>query len=328
MPRRVADSTPRPPAPSTTPTLPSGVLRSGSSGEAVHQLQQALVKLNLLTAAQAQSGSGQFDSATAGALKRFQEQWRLNPDATYGPATRSAMVRALAGDKPPAAAPQQNTVTPSSSEPMRGLFGADRFNKTVALTFDDGPHPVNTPKVLDILEQYDVKATFFVTGENAQKYPELVRRIVAEGHTIGHHSWDHDDLRRTSPSQIRAELRRTQQAVGAALGRPYEIDQFRPPYGAMNDGVKQAVRDENDLAIMWNVDSLDWKFRNDDAKILQQVFEGSSSVYARGGVVLFHDIHPQTVRVLDDVIVRLKSEGFDIQKTDRLIGQKYQAPQS
>ena len=227
----------------------------------------------------------------------------------------------------PAPTPKPTTpgkqTTKPKNEAVQGLFYNDRFEKQVALTFDDGPHPVNTPKVLDILKEYGVKGTFFVTGNNAERYPELIRRIVKEGHTLGNHTFAHPDLAKMSEAEVLNELSRTQRAVDKALGKHYELEQVRPPYGSMDAEVKSAISKGDDTAILWNVDSNDWRYKNDDAKILENVFAGSSSVYVRGGVILFHDIHPQTVRVLDDVIARLQKEKFTITTTEAFLDQKY-----
>lgn len=281
-------------------------------------LQAALVKLGYLTQAQMNTGPGTFGKQTEAALVAFQKASGLEGVGVYGVKTRQAMARALAAP-PPAPAPQP---------PLKGLFHADAFDRRVALTFDDGPHPVNTPKVLDILKQYNARATFFVTGENAKRYPELIKRIVAEGHTLGNHSHRHADLTRLTAAEVKADLETTHREVEKALGRPYALTQVRPPYGAMDQEVKDVLRANETLAVMWNVDSNDWRHRNDDGAILKEIFEGANSVYAGGGVVLFHDIHPQTVRVLDDVLARLQREQFKIVKTDKFLSEKYPAVHS
>src|SRR5690606_16810957 len=107
--------------------------------------------------------------------------------------------------------------TPKAGEAVQGLYYSDRFEKQVALTFDDGPHPVNTPQVLDILKEYGVKGTFFVTGNNAERYPALIKRIVDEGHTLGNHTFGHPDLAKLSEADVLNELARTQRAVDKAL---------------------------------------------------------------------------------------------------------------
>ena len=101
----------------------------------------------------------------------------------------------------------------------------------IALTFDDGPDRQTTPPILDELHKHDIKATFFVLGRQVKKNPELLRRIVAEGHTIGNHTYDHADLSDLNEEQMRRELRSTQKAVDDALGYHYPMVLMRPPYG-------------------------------------------------------------------------------------------------
>ena len=101
----------------------------------------------------------------------------------------------------------------------------------VALTFDDGPDPGTTPRILATLRRHDVKATFFVVGSQVERHPGLLRRIVEEGHTIGNHSYDHADMSYLTPAQIRLELQRTQKTVDKALGYHYQMKIMRPPYG-------------------------------------------------------------------------------------------------
>ncbi|HEY3445833.1 MAG TPA: polysaccharide deacetylase family protein [Myxococcales bacterium] len=222
-----------------------------------------------------------------------------------------------------AAAPQAPVTTPTKpAEPQKPATNnttpavtpnkTDGFQKVVSLTFDDGPHPVNTPRVLEILKKHDVKATFFVTGEGVLKQPDLIRRIVAEGHTLGNHTFTHANLSKLTPAQAKVELEKTQAAIDKVLGYHYPISVVRPPYGA-GPAVARAAMEPGQKIVLWNVDSNDWRYKNDDAKIMENIFAGSNSVQARGGTILMHDIQPQTVRVLDDVISRLQKQGFDIQ---------------
>lgn len=206
---------------------------------------------------------------------------------------------------------------------VAGLYYRDQFGKKVALTFDDGPHPVNTPKVLDILAKYGVKATFFVTGNGARKYPDLVRRIVAEGHTLGNHTLDHPDLSRLSKAKVEKQFADTQAAVDAALGCHHELSLYRPPYGAMNESTRDVVRERGGAMLIWRVDSNDWRHRSEPEKIMTEVFGGSGGVTAGGGVILFHDIHPQTVQMLGDVLERLHGDGFEVYPATDLLEQKY-----
>ncbi len=225
---------------------------------------------------------------------------------------------------PPAASDHWSAPT-TTGGPVRGLFWGDAHPGEIALTFDDGPSSTTTPAILAALKARQVKATFFVLGQNARRCPELIRQIVAQGHTLGNHSFDHARLTTLSATALRAELEDTQKAVDAALGFHYELTQVRPPYGEVNDQVRNTVRDAGDVAVLWNIDSNDWRYPNDDAKILDNVFSGPDSVYGRGGVVLMHDIHPQTTRVLGQIIDRLRREKFRFTDTDALLEKKYPA---
>jgi peptidoglycan/xylan/chitin deacetylase (PgdA/CDA1 family) len=323
-----SDSTPPAPAPETAPDQPTPTPAPTASAPSAPAAASAPKTYTV------QAGDTLYGIAkkTLGDGGRYPEIQSLNqeilPDANK---LKVGMVLKLpTGAEAPTApvqpAPKPTTPSkpaPKPNEAVQGLFYNDRFEKQVALTFDDGPHPVNTPKVLDILKEYGVKGTFFVTGNNAERYPELVKRIVAEGHTLGNHTFAHPDLAKLSEADVLNELSRTQRAVDKALGKHYDLEQVRPPYGSMDAEVKSAIAKGDDTAILWNVDSNDWRYKNDDAKILDNIFSGSSSVYVRGGVILFHDIHPQTVRVLDDVLARLKHEKFTITTTDAFLDQKY-----
>jgi len=256
---------------------------------------------------------GLWGPKTSGAVKAFQASKKLPQTGQLDPGTLSALATAAA------AVPNKPTTTTTTTPVKPG--GVDSFKRNVNLTFDDGPHPVNTPRVLDILKQHDVKAVFFVTGQGVEAHPELIRKIVAEGHALGNHTFTHADLSKLTPDQAKAEFARTQAAIDKALGYHYELTMVRPPYGA-GSSVARAAAPGKDI-VLWNVDSNDWRYRNDDAKIMANVFEGAESVHARGGTILFHDIHPQTVRILDDVISKLQKEGFNIERTDAALARKH-----
>src|ERR1700733_14183506 len=133
----------------------------------------------------------------------------------------------------------------ASMWPSSRLFGsaltAPARPDEIALTFDDGPNPTWTPKLLDILASHEVSATFFLLGAQANAYPELVRRIAAAGHVIGNHTWSHPNLARSSSEVIREELKRTQQTLQQTTHAPIMF--FRPPYGARRPEVFRIARE-------------------------------------------------------------------------------------
>ncbi|MCG5436439.1 polysaccharide deacetylase family protein [Micromonospora foliorum] len=154
----------------------------------------------------------------------------------------------------------------------------------VALTFDDGPDPTWTPLILDVLRRAQVKATFCLVGENAEAYPDLVRAIVAEGHTVCNHTWNHDLDLGTRPRQdIEADLQRTSNAIHAAAAQT-SIQYFRQPGGAWTDQVV-AVADELGMtSLHWAVDPRDWEVPG-AASIAATVIQGVEA----GSIVLMHD---------------------------------------
>ena len=133
----------------------------------------------------------------------------------------------------------------------------------LALTFDDGPNPAWTPRLLDLLASHDVRATFFLVGSRAQALPALVHQIVAAGHLIGNHSWSHPNLALSSARRIDEELSRTNQILAQIAGAP--IRYFRPPYGARRPEVLRAARCLGMIPVLWNAMTSDWKNPSADA---------------------------------------------------------------
>jgi peptidoglycan/xylan/chitin deacetylase (PgdA/CDA1 family) len=148
----------------------------------------------------------------------------------------------------------------ASRYPGSRLFGealtAPRRPGEIALTFDDGPNPAWTPRLLDTLAAQNVHATFFLLGGFAQAGPDLVRRIAAAGHLIGNHTWSHPDLSRTSAGKIRDELQRTTATLEQITGAPVRL--FRPPFGARRPAVFRIARELGLRPVLWNAMTSDW----------------------------------------------------------------------
>ena len=149
----------------------------------------------------------------------------------------------------------------ASKWPSSRIFGealiAPRRPGELALTFDDGPNAIWTPRLLDILARHGVQATFFVLGSRAATEPALVRRIVAEGHLIGNHSWSHLNLALTAAGRVRDELLRSKETLEEISSRPVKF--FRPPFGARRPMVLRAARDLGMTPVLWNAMTSDWK---------------------------------------------------------------------
>src|SRR3954468_21159016 len=193
----------------------------------------------------------------------------------------------------------------------------------VAITFDDGPDPRWTPKILDILKTANVKATFFVVGVNAERYPSLVRRIVNEGHEIGNHTYYHPNLALCWPEHIRLELNATQLLIETITGRATTL--FRPPYAAdtqpsqMSELMPLEIAQElNYLVVLENIDPQDWAKPGADI-ILQRVKQQRRD----GSIILLHDAggdRSQTVEALPRILDWLKTRGDTVVSVSTLLG--------
>lgn len=172
----------------------------------------------------------------------------------------------------------------------------------VALTFDDGPYAPVGNQIMDSLAQYGGKATFFVVGSRAAAYETELKRMVAEGHEIGNHTFDHKYLNRLNGAQIQSEINRCSDAVFAATGvRPQLV---RLPGGNKNQTVLQNVKAP---MIMWSIDTLDWKTRNTN-KTIQSVL----TKVRDGDIVLMHELYPQTGAAALDIIPKLTAAGYQL----------------
>lgn len=158
----------------------------------------------------------------------------------------------------------------------------------IALTFDDGPNPAWTPKLLDVLAAHDVHATFFMLGGFAQTQPELVRRIAAEGHLIGNHTWSHPNLSRTPARRVREELARTSDLLEQMVGAP--VRYFRPPFGARRPAVFRIARELGLTPVLWNAMTNDWNEPSAD-RIAERLAQKAERLTRGGSAVniVLHD---------------------------------------
>lgn len=196
---------------------------------------------------------------------------------------------------------------------MRGhiIWRGRAGNSSVALTFDDGPHPVYTAQVLEVLRRYGARATFFALGRNAERYPHLIRQISADGHTVGNHSYGHRPLIFTSGSLIRREMVRTSQIIERITGQKPCF--FRPPRGL---GGWRALRTASQLGmrtVFWSLSPKDWT-QPGTRRIVQRVLSKTRD----GSIILLHDAkfndpredRSQTIRALPDIILGLRDQGY------------------
>lgn len=190
----------------------------------------------------------------------------------------------------------------------------------IAMTFDDGPAEKLTPKLLDFLAAHRMKATFFVVGQCAAEFPEIVKRAAREGHEIANHSWSHPNLGKMSDEAVRRELQKTDDAIKAATGvRPTVM---RPPYGSITARQKQWIHEEFGYrVIIWDVDPLDWK-RPGPSVVRERIVSQTQP----GSIILAHDIHPPTIEAMPATLEQLEAKGFKFVTVSELLAMAKPAP--
>lgn len=198
----------------------------------------------------------------------------------------------------------------ASSDISSGVFLKAKCQNTefpqgLLLTFDDGPHPENTPEILGILEKNGVKAVFFVTGSKVEEYPEIVKKISEKGHTIGNHSFSHSNL---FPFYLKntmlSELERTAVLVEKLTGK--KLRYFRPPFGVTNPRIAYAAKKLNYVTVGWSVRSKDTVLK-DSGVILKKVLE----LVKGGDIILLHDTVDGSVKMLDKLINQCRTDGLE-----------------
>src|SRR5256714_14976626 len=183
----------------------------------------------------------------------------------------------------------------------------------IALTFDDGPNAKLTPKLLDLLAAHHIKATFFLIGENAAEYPDIVARERREGHEVANHSWSHPNFGKMSDEGVRSQLRRTDDAIRSATGSRPTL--MRPPYGSVTARQKKWINQESGYrVILWDVDPLDWK-RPGPPVVRNRILKETQP----GSIVLSHDIHPGTIEAMPSTLDALEAKGFKFVTVSELI---------
>ena len=204
-------------------------------------------------------------------------------------------------------APTATPDAPAAAGPAASVDCAQA--RCVALTFDDGPGRL-TGRLLDDLAAADVPATFFVLGTSVRVAPDVVRRMVAEGHEVGNHTYDHLQLTKLGAEQQRAQVARTA-SVLADAGVTATV--FRPPYGSHDATTREVV---GLPVILWDVDTLDWKTRSTEATVASAVGDARA-----GSIVLMHDIHEPTVAAVPAIVAGLREKGFTLVTVSQLLGE-------
>lgn len=208
-------------------------------------------------------------------------------------------------------------INPPQNLPPEGEYSDYAGQKIVALTFDDGPGPY-TERLLNELQKRGVRATFFVLGNRVDSYPELIKRMAAEGHVVGNHSNSHKMLHNMSLSQIRTEMELCATKIEKLLG--YKPSVMRCPGGNCSNNVKQYAKDAGIPILYWGVDTRDWESRNVNS-ILNVAF-GKNGIHD-GSIVLMHDIYSTTVDATIQMVDRLLAEGYVFVTVPEMLHARY-----
>ena len=194
----------------------------------------------------------------------------------------------------------------------RDIIVSRGVGEGIALTFDDGPHPEFTPRLLDALNAAGISATFFVTGDRANRHRDILQRIAADGHDIGNHTWSHSEPRETSAGQLIDEVRHTRDLIEDVTSRECRL--FRPPKGELTLRKLLALRRERQTIVLWNQDTKDYRMSEASDEIVAWCCGYQP---ASGDIVLMHDNHPHAMTAVEF----LNNERTDVLSACRTVSQ-------
>lgn len=205
-----------------------------------------------------------------------------------------------AGAEPEEMIPVEHLVLPEEKKTEK---------KRIALTFDDGPHPIYTPQMLELLKEEQVPATFFLLGENVELYGDVVKEIAKEGHLIGNHTYHHVQVTSLSLEEACKEIQETSDLIEELTGTGTEY--VRPPFGTWNEELEERL---NMIPVMWSIDTKDWTTQNVDWIVRETVKHAEDH-----DIILMHDSYQSTVDAVKRVIEQLEAEGFEFVTVDEII---------
>ena len=188
----------------------------------------------------------------------------------------------------------------------------------IAITFDDGPHPILTPRILNILDRFHVSATFFMVGVNIENYPETARAVIDAGHEVGNHTYSHTHLERLSREDVEREIWLCEDILEELC--EYRPHLFRPPEGAMSTYVENSSEENDYTLILWSLDTRDWENKN-----TEQIVETVLSKIHPGDIILMHDYigrHSKTPEALEILLPRLIERGYEPVTVSELLGER------
>ena len=205
-----------------------------------------------------------------------------------------------AGAEPEETIPVEHLVLPEEKKTEK---------KRIALTFDDGPHPIYTPQMLELLKEEQVPATFFLLGENVELYGDVVKEIAKEGHLIGNHTYHHVQITSLSLEEACKEIQETSDLIEELTGTGTEY--VRPPFGTWNEELEERL---DLIPVMWSIDTKDWTTQNVDWIVRETVKHAEDH-----DIILMHDSYQSTVDAVKRVIEQLEAEGFEFVTVDEII---------
>lgn len=250
-------------------------------------------------------------------VKKTKKRKKKAKKATVNTQTDTADTTTLVEQPAEAVTPQ--TFTPKM--PGKRISQVSVPGPYVAVTFDDGPSPANTPKILDILKRHNAKATFFVLGQLAAQHKGILARAVSEGHEVAAHTWSHIKMTGSSQARIISEMDRTIDVITEAIGRRPTL--MRPPYGACNSHIQDLMMSRYGMStIMWSVDTADWK--HPGVSVVTNRAVGNAR---NGSIILLHDIHASTLAAVEGIVTGLQRRGFKLVTVSELIDMGRRAAQ-
>lgn len=254
-----------------------------------------VAKLLTMTAAQQEEGTSPSSSISGSRPQpdsSADKGKKILPDGTAGEET----------EPPSKDSPGSNGEAQNSDTKMQE-------KKKVALTFDDGPDSEYTPMLLDGLAERNVKATFFVIGKQAEAQPEIMQRLVKEGHLIGNHTYNHVDIRHMTESSAEEEILKANEVIEKYTGE--EPCFLRPPFGSGSSSLEKKIEM---IPVLWTIDTMDWACQN-ESKICTTVYREIQE----NSIILMHDEYPTTVRAALRVIDKLQKEGYEFVTVDKIV---------
>lgn len=185
-------------------------------------------------------------------------------------------------------------------------------SKAVALSFDDGPSTVNTPKILATLKKYNAHATFFVVGTRLSAGADILKQEIAQGCEIANHTWDHADLSKLTMKKVNKKCDKVAKAIKKLTGA--DVDLLRPPYGAISTAMRKKLKHP---MIYWSIDTLDWKTMN-----AKKTFKAVKKEASDGDIILMHDIHAPTAEAVEKIVPWLLKNDYDVLTVSELMERK------